>query len=232
MSIEPPLTIDSSTPLRAAWSEQTHRLLRASARTLRASHHSVQAALRRVGATFTRVRSDSVKARGAGAPSYDFRADRILRDAHAYWEEKRGTRPMPRRSDINPAELPGHLLPQLQLIDVLDGGRRFYFRLVGTAIVEAFGGEFTGKYTEDVIAADRIAFLHACYRMVVTSRRPVVVRSSYLTDKAPDITANRLLMPLSHDGEHVNIILGALTFEQMGRHVPDDAVLPYIDVVP
>jgi hypothetical protein len=37
----------------------------------------------------------------------------------AYWEGKRHGRSMPRRSDIDPAELIG-LLPNIMLVDVID----------------------------------------------------------------------------------------------------------------
>lgn len=48
----------------------------------------------------------------------------------AYWEGKRHGRAVPRRSDIEPAELVG-LLPNIILVDVVDDHRRFVYRLVG-----------------------------------------------------------------------------------------------------
>ena len=201
------------------------------------NHQALHAALKQVRETVARAWRERVTARSGRAQSYDFRTDPILREALAYWEAKRGTRPMPRRRDIDPSELPRHLLPQLQLIDVVEDGRRFYFRLVGTAIVEAFGAEFTGKYVEEVIPPDSIEFILACYRMIVAVRRPVFIRSRYLTSKATDLTANRLLMPLSEDGAQVNMILGVLTFEPIGRRGgeqqgPLDMASAHIDVVP
>jgi CheY-like chemotaxis protein len=212
-----------------------HHLLRASLRRLRAGCDGVYGALKQVGETISQISGERGDARRVRTPPYDFRSDPILRDALAYWREKRGTRAMPMRRDIDAAELPKHLLPHLQLIDVIDGGERFYFRLVGTAIVDAFGGEFTGKYADEVIRAERIAYLHQCYRKVIEARRPVFIRSRYLTTKTIDMMANRLLMPLSQDGEQVNMILGALTFEFMDpraeeRREPLDEATTYIDV--
>jgi CheY-like chemotaxis protein len=220
-----------------AEAKSRQRLLRASLRKLRASRDGLYGALKQVHDTLTHIRDTRAGAhRGQGQRQpHDFNNDPILRDALAHWHEKRGTRPMPTRRDIDPAALPRHLLPHLQLVDVIDGGERFYFRLVGTAIVEAFGGEFTGKHVDELMKAERIAYLHQRYRKVMAARRPVFIRSRYFTTKNLDMIANRLLMPLSQDGHNVNMILGALTFDFMGAappagSEPHDETTTYIDV--
>ena len=156
---------------------------------------------------------------GRSAARYDFRADRVLSTALEYWGSKRSGRDMPRRRDIEPMEL-RPVLPHLQITEVIDGGSRFRYRLVGTAIVEAFGAEFTGKCVDELVSGERDSFVHACYRAVCTARRPAFARSKYMTTKNVDLTANRVLMPLSEDGERVHQILGALTFEFTRRFAP------------
>lgn len=169
--------------------------------------------------------------------AFDYRACPILLDALRYWNRKRGGRPMPARRDIDPVEVP-QLLPNLQLTEVVDGGTRFRYRLVGTAIVEAFGAEFTGKYVDELLSGDRSRFTHDFYRAVCTARRPVFIRSRYLGGKDTNHTANRLLMLLSADGVQVNMILGALTFEltasaavQIGHGAPIDPSASHIEIV-
>lgn len=61
-----------------------------------------------------------------------------LRELLEYWRSKRGSRLMPARADIDPIEIPT-LLPIIGLVDVLDGGARFRFRLLGTEVVDAAG---------------------------------------------------------------------------------------------
>jgi hypothetical protein len=143
---------------------------------------------------------------------YDFRADPVLCTVLDYWEQRRGDRAMPARRDVDPTEL-RQVLPHLQITEVIGGGARFRYRLVGTAIVEAFGAEFTGKYVDELVSGERDSFVHACYRAVCAARRPAFVRSKYITTKTIELTANRILAPLSDDGAEVNQILGALTFE-------------------
>ena len=145
-----------------------------------------------------------------GFMTYDYRADPILGRALAYWASKRGHRSMPRRRDIDPAEI-ARLLPNLQLIDVQ--GDRFRYRLVGTALVEAFGHDYTGKYPDDLFRGTRVDFVCALYRAVRDGRQPMFNRSRYHTTKDVDLIANRLYMPLSEDGLQVSMLLGAFTFE-------------------
>jgi len=176
-------------------------------------------------------------ASGMSAARYDFRADRVLRTALDYWESKRGGRTMPQRRDIEPMEL-RPVLPHLQITEVIGGGGRFRYRLVGTAIVEAFGAEFTGKYVDELVSGERDTFVHACYRAVCASRRPAFARSKYVTTKNVDLTANRVLMPLSEDGAEVTQILGALTFEftrpfahGIGHQAQIDLSASYVDLL-
>lgn len=174
---------------------------------------------------------------GRESPRYDFRADPVLSEALAYWEAMRGARAMPQRRDIDPVAL-RRILPHIQITEVVDGGSRFRYRLVGTAIVEAFGTEFTGKFVDELVTGERDAFVHACYRAVCDAKRPAFARSKYLNTKEVELTANRVLLPLSEDGAEVHQILGALTFELtrpliggIGHHTQIDPDLSYCDIL-
>jgi hypothetical protein len=164
---------------------------------------------------------------GARAPRYDFREDPVLSAALAYWQKQRGARALPRRRDIDPAGL-REVLAHLQITEVV--GQRFRYRLVGTAIVEAFGAEFTGRFVDELVSGERDNFVHACYRAVCRAKRPAFVRSKYITTKKVDLTANRLLLPLSEDGREVNQILGALTFEFTRPFGPGEGHAAQIDL--
>jgi hypothetical protein len=142
--------------------------------------------------------------------TYDYRADPVLGPALGYWVRKRGDRSMPRRRDIDPAEIT-RLLPNLQLIDV--DGDRYRYRLVGTALVEAFGRDYTGKYPHELFTGLRCDFVCALYRSVRDARRPMFNRSRYHTTKDVDMVANRLYLPLSEDDRQVSMLLGAFSFE-------------------
>jgi hypothetical protein len=168
---------------------------------------------------------------------YDYGADAVLCRALDYWRGKRKGRAMPERRDIDPAELRA-VLAHLQITEVVDGGSRFRYRLVGTAIVAAFGAEFTGKFVDELVSGERDSFVHSCYRSVCSSRRPAFVRSKYVTTKDVDLTANRVLLPLSESEGGVDQILGALTFEFSrpfprgnGHRAQIDLAQSYVDLI-
>jgi hypothetical protein len=170
---------------------------------------------------------------------YNYLADGTLRAALDYWNRQRRGRKMPGRRDIDPTELGAGLLPSVQLTEVVDGGMRFRYRLAGTGIVEAFGTEFTNKYVDELLSGEPRAFVHSFYRAVCENRQPIFVRSRYINHRDFGLTANRLLMPLSQDGETVTMIFGALTFEAVktiadraGHSAEVDMSSSYIEVVP
>src|SRR5579863_214999 len=97
---------------------------------------------------------------------------------------------MPRRRDIDPIEIPP-LLPNLQIIDCQPGGR-FRYRLTGTALVTAFGREYTGKYLEELITGEELVYATHVYATVCAEHRPVFLSHRYSTTRDVEMTAKRL----------------------------------------
>jgi hypothetical protein len=144
---------------------------------------------------------------------YNYGDDPVLGPAFAYWTQKRGSRSMPSKRDIDPIELPTKLLPNLQIIEVIDGGARFRYRLVGTASVDAFGSDYTGRYVDEMFADDRLNFIQSIYRTVYTTKTPLFSLNRYHTTKNIDLFAYRIYMPLSENGVEVSNILGILRYQ-------------------
>ena len=172
-----------------------------------------------------------------------YRNDPILGPALAFWSKKRGKRQLPSRRDIDPTEIPRVILPNLQIIDVIDGGARFRYRLLGTATVDAYGEDFTGRYPDEMFPADLRDFIHGIYRRVCASRAPLFLSNRYITAKGFRLASRRIYMPLSDDDTQPHHIFGALTFDYdpSGKAdrwrdgatlVPDSAQIEQIDVAP
>ncbi len=121
---------------------------------------------------------------------------------------------MPRRRDIDPTEIP-RLLPNIQISEIVD--KRIRYRLAGTAIVEAYGGEFTGKYFDEILSGERLRFVESIYRKICNEKRPVLACSRYHSKRDAPLICTRLIMPLSEDGKTVNQCLTALNFQFPGR---------------
>lgn len=144
--------------------------------------------------------------------AYAYREDPVLGPALAYWARKCNGARMPCKADIDPTEIAALVLPHLQIIEVEGGGARFRYRLVGTASVEAYGRDYTGRYIDEMTSGDRLEFIHEVYRTVGELKVPVFADNRYLTRRGTEMAANRVYMPLTTDGNTVQFILGALQF--------------------
>ena len=152
----------------------------------------------------------------------------VLAKLWTYWRDKCVGRSMPRRRDIDPTEI-APLLPHLQLVERIDG--RFRYRLCGTAIVEAYGRELTGRFVDEIIPAHRRAVAEHHYTLLYEGRRPIFVKNKYTTTRSLDVIASRLILPLSEDDLTVAMVLVAQTFDY-GAEMPtrldmDATVAPY-----
>jgi len=136
--------------------------------------------------------------------------DPILASLWRYWDSKRRRRRMPRRRDIEPAEIP-RLLPHLQLVERIEG-KGFRHRLTGTAIVQGYGFDATGKFTQEILTPARHKIASRHYAMVFDSGRPIFARNRYVRDSFLIVMISRIILPLSLDGESVGMLLLGHTF--------------------
>jgi hypothetical protein len=135
----------------------------------------------------------------------------MLKSALDYWNRKRGDRLMPVRRDIEPTEIPA-LLPHVQLVELV--GDRLRYRLIGTALVEAYGENWTGKYIDETFTGNRRRFLEESYRRVRHERAPVLVRNLFVSKSGIKMEAARVNTPLSEDGSRVSqfFVVGIVGF--------------------
>ena len=129
-----------------------------------------------------------------------------LRGLYEYWSGKRGARSWPARADIMPSEITT-LLPYIMLIDVLDGGQDFYFRLVGTDV--AYGIDPTGRRLREAVPEGAYRdHVSALFQRGVAGPGALYSRTSY--DYAGVIgprTIARIFMPLSSDGSAIDKLM-------------------------
>jgi hypothetical protein len=147
--------------------------------------------------------------------------DERLEEFLRYWRRARGNRPMPRRADIDPTEVPPRLLPNIFLTDVIDGGARFRFRLVGTAAVAGIGADLTGRHVDEVNRSTPYRdYITGLYRRVVAERLPVFSMSHFFKvgeAQADYHATQRLMCPLSTDGATVDIVFTCQVFRLAPR---------------
>jgi hypothetical protein len=161
------------------------------------------------------------------------------RQLYAYWDRVRNGRVAPRRFEIEPAKI-AKLLPETFIAESV-GVLGYRFRLAGTKICEQFGRELRG--------ADLLAFWGGSDRDAVASLLGNVFSDgavghgrfrAHATDhRRADFEL--ILLPLIHNGESINRILGAITAidppfwlgaEPLARHEVVDLNLHWPDGVP
>lgn len=131
---------------------------------------------------------------------------------HAYWHSKRRGRCMPSRADIDPAEMKA-LLPYVFMHEA-DPDGTFRVRLVGQAIVEFLGVNRTGQPVTAGLTAEGAASLMSVLDAVRQGRQPRFQQGEVFWWREKEYRRfEACFLPLSADGRHVNIVLGALSFD-------------------
>lgn len=133
--------------------------------------------------------------------------DPLLASLYAYWNGRRGERRMPDRRDIDPIGLGVALLPHIGLMDIVDGGARVRYRLLGNAIIERWGSNPTGRFMDEVMTGTYKDYIHGLYRDVYRFRAPVFSDSTFRWDAGGVLHTRRLYLPLTHGGGDVAMAL-------------------------
>jgi hypothetical protein len=136
--------------------------------------------------------------------------DPLLLRLYDYWQERRASRPMPSRSDIDPVDM-RFMLGNILLVDVLEAPRRFYIRLHGTNLVHRAGYEMTGKMLEELPGADFRLRAQQFFTAAVETRQPQHVRRSRTLSGRPQ-PYEALVLPLSRAVPQVDMLLIGLRY--------------------
>lgn len=139
--------------------------------------------------------------------------DPRLEAAYHYWRRKAAGRIMPSRANIDPIEIP-KLLPDVMLVDVLEGGR-YRYRLIGTENARAHGINATGRFLDEVLPGPEYRrHVLGLYDECVREQRALYSECLFLSAQrqAPERHTKVLFMPLSDDGERVNIVFVVQVF--------------------
>jgi hypothetical protein len=144
--------------------------------------------------------------------------DPRLEQAYLYWRAKAAGRAMPSRVDIDPIEIP-KLLPDVMLVERLDDGR-YRYRLIGTENTRAQGVNATGRFLDEVLPGpDYSNHVLALYDECVETRRALYSECLFFSPARhdPERHTKVLFMPLSSDGETVNMIFVIQVFFYIDR---------------
>jgi hypothetical protein len=139
-----------------------------------------------------------------------------LRRLVAYWLERRGSRAVTRRADIDPIEIPS-VLPVIWLYDyVLDNGR-FRCRLAGEDIRAMYRTNIVGQYLDEFVLARGWPTIEEHYRAALSG--PAIghaIGQVYSAGLDRIGNGERVLLPLSdEDGRHTTMLIGGTVYEAL-----------------
>jgi hypothetical protein len=145
-------------------------------------------------------------------------------DAHIlellrFWDVARRGRAIPAKADIDPLKLSPVLLPHLLLVDRV--GRRYRYRLAGTAHTAVAGMELTGRYVDELSGSGYADYIAGLYNQAHQVRRPIYSESRFIGERDEVWrTTRRLICPLSDGSDAVQHFICAQTFEQSVSGIP------------
>lgn len=148
----------------------------------------------------------------AGIATEMLSALRTHEEIFRYWKSLRRKGRLPTRADLDPCGI-RKLLPTVSLIDVLEPHpanepRAFRQRLAGTDLYQAYGREITGCYFDEIYNPEEAAYWAEELSFVVEHRKPGVGLHSMAWRGVKGLSLFWLRLPLSNDGERVDMILG------------------------
>lgn len=133
-----------------------------------------------------------------------------LTTLYAYWLSKRGDRAMPARSDIKPAEIK----PLLPDIMIWSAAAPHTIRIVGDNIVRFVGSNHTGKPATTGMPPEAAeAMLNVFTRVIATKAPRFRVGKAFWLPEKSYRTFEACYLPLSPDGDAVDMILGGIKFD-------------------
>jgi hypothetical protein len=116
---------------------------------------------------------------------------------------------LPRRSEIDPLDLPTDVLPGMIILE-RDADQRFWCRLAGTKMREIYGFEVTGMYLDQVMPAGPAAFRTGIYQTALDGRCAVFCRLRFSVPGREFVASDRLYVPvLNDDTDEATVLVGA-----------------------
>jgi hypothetical protein len=125
-----------------------------------------------------------------------------------YWQSKAPVEGVPRRQDIEPAEIVP-LLPNLMIIEPVAEGSDWKYRLVGTAVAQRYGFDWTGQRLTELLDAATAPSVIQFYNDLAAARTAAFVTGRAQAEGREHIVYECAALPiLGSDGASVWVLLG------------------------
>jgi hypothetical protein len=125
-----------------------------------------------------------------------------------HWLALKGARRVPLRAQFDPAEV-GYALGNLALVEIEAAPLRVRYRVVGSKLIDLYGGPMTGRYVDELYSPEISDEVHDAYRQLAESAEPLYTRRGFHFFVIA-FGYDRLPLPFSRDGGRVDAALLAL----------------------
>jgi hypothetical protein len=131
-----------------------------------------------------------------------------------YWHGKCQGRVMPARRDIDPIEM-RQWLGNLLLVDFPPDPMQYRIRLDGVNLVQFYTSSREGKGVEALTSEEERRIVLPQYMTVLERKQPAYYETQFVTSEGIVTSQRKLLLPLSEDGQRVNMVLGGIYFDRV-----------------
>lgn len=126
----------------------------------------------------------------------------------SFWTSKFRSGILPGRADFDVFEMK-EWLGRILIMEVLDDGADFRYRLIGTNIVQINGRDLTGKRVTDSQYNENIEQVLSSFRLPVIQRSPIVRRGRLVWRADRDfLNYESVHCPLAENGIKINMTIG------------------------
>ena len=135
---------------------------------------------------------------------------------YQYWDSLRRGGRLPSRKDFDPARAPPRILPNLILMEPMrepeTSRRRLWLRLVGTALVDTYRREITGRFLDEVYIADDYEDVTKQFDVLFETGRPTCLWSETRTRDGRFMNYERIVLPFAENGRDIDMVLASVEF--------------------
>jgi hypothetical protein len=153
----------------------------------------------------------------------------MLLGLFGYWDRKRAGRRMPARADIDPIDI-RDWMPSIIFCEVEPEPLRFRYRLIGTRLTELVHRDATGRYIDESLYGDNVEVVKGPFLEAYQTRAPVALRGRLKWGNVERAVA-ALSLPLSNDGETVNMVVFAVDVGDLNPLLPEGVPVMHRDLI-
>jgi hypothetical protein len=150
----------------------------------------------------------------------------LLAAVHDAWKKLAAGRLAPKREEITPAMIKS-ALPWIWMIDVVDDGADFRFRIAGDRVVQFLGRRYAGLLLSEFQGEPFFQRMRAILVESVKHKRPLAAgpMGSNMAGKE-FLEMEVVVLPLSEDNQRVTTIFGAMEVRPTAKTKPAEASTP------